>query len=59
MPLGRVRKIRVLVDSGKVTDEQAFMLSRDIAEKIVKEMDEPGQLNVSVVRECRIVEQAR
>ena len=53
------KEIRVLVDSGKVTDEQAFMLSRDIAEKIVKEMDEPGQLNVSVVRECRIVEQAR
>lgn len=53
------KEVRVLVDSGKVTDEQAFMLSRDIAEKINKEMDEPGQLTVSVVRECRIVEQAR
>ena len=53
------REIRVLVDSGKVTDEQAFMLSRDIAEKINKEMDAPGQLLVSVVRECRMVEQAR
>ena len=53
------KEIRVLVDSGKVTDDQAFMLSRDIAEKINKEMDEPGQLTVSVVRECRIVEQAR
>ena len=53
------KEIRVLVDSGKVTDEQAFMLSRDIAEKITKEMDEPGQLIVSVVRECRMVEQAR
>ena len=53
------KEIRVLVDSGKVTDEQAFMLSRDIAEKITKEMDEPGQLMVSVIRECRMVEQAR
>ncbi|MDE0519022.1 MAG: ribonuclease Y [Bdellovibrionales bacterium] len=53
------KEIRVLVDSGKVTDEQSFMLSRDIAEKITKEMDEPGQLTVSVVRECRMVEQAR
>ena len=53
------KEIRVLVDSGKVTDEQAFMLSRDIAEKINKEMDTPGQLLVSVVRECRMVEQAR
>ncbi|MDE0119127.1 MAG: ribonuclease Y [Bdellovibrionales bacterium] len=53
------KEIRVLVDNGKVTDEQSFMLSRDIAEKITKEMDEPGQLTVSVVRECRMVEQAR
>ena len=53
------KEIRVLVDSGKVTDDQAFMLSRDIAEKIHREMDESGQLTVSVVRECRIVEQAR
>ena len=53
------KEIRVLVDSGKVTDEQSFMLSKDIAEKINKEMDEPGQLMVSVVRECRMVEQAR
>ncbi len=53
------KEIRVLVDSGKVTDEQAFMLSRDIAKKINKEMDTAGQLTVSVVRECRIVEQAR
>ncbi len=53
------KEIRVLVDSGKVTDEQAFMLSRDIAQKIKKEMEEIGQLMVSVVRECRIVEQAR
>ena len=51
------KEVRVLVDSGKVTDEQAFMLSRDIAEKINREMDEQGQ--VSVVRECRMVEQAR
>ncbi len=53
------KEIRVLVDSGKVTGEQVFMLSRDIAEKITKEIDEPGQLMVSVVRECRMVEQAR
>ncbi len=51
------KEVRVLVDSGKVTDEQAFMLSRDIAEKISREMDEQGQ--VSVLRECRMVEQAR
>ena len=51
------QEVRVLVDNGKVTDEQAFMLSRDIAEKISREMGERGQ--VSVIRECRMVEQAR
>ena len=53
------REVRVLVDSGKVTDEQAFMLSRDIAEKLDREIENAGQLTVSVVRECRMVEQAR
>ncbi len=53
------KEIRVLVDSGKVTDEQAFMLSRDIARKINKEIEASGQLTVSVLRECRMVEQAR
>ena len=53
------KEIRVLVDSGKVTDEQAFMLSRDIAWKIDKEIENTGQLMVSVIRESRMVEQAR
>lgn len=53
------KEIRVLVDSGKVTDEQALMLSRDIARKIEREMNYPGQVKVAVVRETRIVEHAR
>jgi len=53
------KEIRVLVDSGKVTDEQAIMLSRDIARKIEREMNYPGQVKVNVVRETRIVEHAR
>lgn len=53
------KEIRVLVDSGKVTDEQAIMLSRDIARKIEREMNIPGQVKVNVVRETRIVEHAR
>ena len=53
------KEIRVLVDSGKVTDDQALMLSRDIATKIQKEMDETGGMLVRVVREFRMVEQAR
>ncbi len=53
------KEIRVLVDSGKVSDEQAFMLSRDVAVKIKKEMEGTEGMTVSVVREFRMVEQAR
>lgn len=53
------REIRVLVDSSRVTDEQALMLSRDIARKVEKEMNFPGQIKISVVRETRAVEHAR
>lgn len=53
------REIRVLVDSSKVTDEQSLMLSRDIAKKIEKEMNFPGQIKVTVLRETRAIEHAR
>ncbi|MEO0335384.1 MAG: ribonuclease Y [Pseudomonadota bacterium] len=53
------KEIRVLVDSGKVTDEQSAMLSRDIARKIQKELSSSGQVKVNVIRETRIVEHAR
>ncbi len=53
------KEMRVLVDSGKVTDEQSQMLVRDIARKIERELNYPGQIKVIVVRETRIVEHAR
>jgi ribonuclease Y len=53
------KEIRVLVDSGRVTDDQAVMLSRDIARKIERELNYTGQVKVAVVRETRIVEHAR
>lgn len=53
------REIRVIVDAAKVTDEQAIMLSRDIARKIEREMSYPGQIKIAVVRETRAVEHAR
>ena len=53
------KEIRVLVDSSKVTDEQSIMLSRDIARKIERELNYPGQVKVTVVRETRMVEHAR
>lgn len=53
------KEIRVIVDSGRVTDDQATMLSRDIARKIERELNYTGQVRVAVVRETRIVEHAR
>lgn len=53
------RELRVLVESSRVTDEQVQMLSYDIARKIERELNYPGQVKVNVVRETRIVEHAR
>ena len=53
------KELRVLVESSRVTDEQASMLSYDIARKIEREINHPGQVKVTVVREVRVVEHAR
>jgi ribonucrease Y len=53
------REIRVIVDSGKLSDEQAMWLSKDIAKKIETELTYPGQIRVTVIRETRAVEIAR
>lgn len=53
------RDIRVVVESGKVTDDMAVLLSRDIARKIEREVPQAGPVKVSVVRETRSVEMAR
>jgi ribonuclease Y len=53
------REIRILVESDKVSDEQAFWLTKDIARKIESELQYPGQIKVTVIREMRVVEYAR
>jgi ribonuclease Y len=53
------REVRVLVENSKVTDEQARLLSRDIARKVEAQLSYPGQIRVSVVRETRAVEFAK
>jgi ribonuclease Y len=49
------REVRVLVDTEKVSDDQAVWLSRDIASRIEHELQYPGEIKVSVVRETRAV----
>jgi ribonucrease Y len=53
------REIRVIVDAENVTDEKANLLSFDISQKIEKEMQYPGQIKITVIREMRSVAYAR
>ena len=53
------REIRILVKPDKINDDQMTILARDVAKKVENEMDYPGQIKVSVIRETRIVDYAR
>jgi ribonuclease Y len=53
------REVRVLVDNATVTDEQAVLLSRDLARKIENETSYPGQVRVCVVRQTRATDYAK
>lgn len=53
------RELRVIVDAENVSDEKASMLSFEIAQKIEKEMQYPGQIKVTVIREMRSVNYAK
>ena len=49
------REIRVIVESGTVSDEESVLLSRDIVKKIEESLTFPGQIKVTVIRETRAV----
>ncbi|MEM6843013.1 MAG: ribonuclease Y [Bacteroidota bacterium] len=53
------RELRVIVDADNVTDDQAGNLSFDISRKIEKDMQYPGQVKVTVIREMRSVSFAK
>ena len=53
------RDVRILVDPQKINDAQAALLARDISKRIMDEIQFPGQIKVSVVREYRAVEYAQ
>ena len=53
------RELRVMVDADSVTDERAGLLSYEISQKIESEMQYPGQIKVTVIREMRAVSFAK
>jgi ribonuclease Y len=53
------REIRIVVQSDKVSDEEATWLSNDIAKRIENELEYPGEIKVTVIRETRAIDYAR
>jgi ribonuclease Y len=53
------REIRVIVEPQAVDDERATLLSHTIAREVERELDYPGQIKVTVIRESRSVDYAR
>lgn len=53
------REIRIMVKPEKVDDLAAVRLARDIVKKIEEELEYPGQIKVTVIRETRVVDYAK
>jgi ribonuclease Y len=53
------RELRVMVQPEQLTDDEAFALARSISRRIEQELQYPGQIRVTVVRETRCVEYAK
>jgi ribonuclease Y len=53
------RELRIIVKEDQVTDEEALLLAKDIAKKVEEELEYPGQIKVTAIRETRAVEYAK
>src|SRR3954451_4475322 len=53
------REIRVIVEPGALDDDGAVLLSHEIAREIEQELEYPGQIKVTVIRESRATDYAR
>ena len=53
------REVRILVQPDKVSDDEVILLARNVVKKIENELDYPGQIKVSVIRESRATEYAK
>ena len=53
------REIRVMVDPGEIDDESAALISHEIATAVEREMDYPGRIKITVIRESRATTYAK
>lgn len=53
------REIRIIVESKEISDDDAVVLSQDVAKKIEANLSYPGQIKITVIRETRAVDYAK
>jgi ribonuclease Y len=53
------RELRIMVKESDIADDEAILLAKDIAKKVEEELEYPGQIKVTVIRETRAVEYAK
>lgn len=53
------REVRIMVEPSQIQDDGCAKLARDITKRVEEELEYPGQIKVTVVRETRAVEYAR
>jgi len=53
------REVRIFVKPNEIDDYSAFQLAKDIARKIEQELQYPGEIRVTIIRETRVVEYAK
>lgn len=53
------REIRIVVEAERIDDARSVTLARDIAKEVEEQLDYPGQIKITVIRETRVVEYAK
>ena len=53
------REIRVIVNAQKMSDNEAVLLSKEIAKEIQEKVQYPGEIKVNVIREVRVTSYAK
>ena len=49
------REVRVMVEPDEISDDRTVILARDIRNQVEKELDYPGNIKITVIREKRVV----
>ena len=53
------REVRVMVEPGKISDDEITVLAHEIRDRVEKELDYPGNIKITVIREKRAVAVAK